>query len=90
MSAQTRGLGSYEAGLIEKAVPYWQQAGQRAITRSAHMEAMTHLRQGLEMLQTLPETPQRLQREVNMSIALGASLMATKGYAAPEVGETYM
>jgi predicted ATPase len=37
----------------------------------------------------LPETRQRLQREVNMDITLGASLLATKGYAAPEVGETY-
>src|SRR5262249_6377619 len=78
-----------EAGLVEKAVPYWYHAGQSAIQRSAHVEAIAHLRQGLEMLQTLPETPQRLQREVHMSIALGASLMATQGYAAPAVGETY-
>src|SRR5262249_45955893 len=39
---------------------------------------------------TLPETPQRLQRAVDMHIALGVSLIATKGYAAPEVGEIYM
>ena len=38
-----------------------------------------HLRQGLELLQTLPETPERIQREVDMYIALGASLLATKG-----------
>src|SRR5262249_4486963 len=44
----------------------------------------------LELLQTLPETPERRQREVDMHIALGASLLATKGYAAPEVGEIYM
>src|SRR5262249_20855369 len=58
--------------------------------RSAHVEAIAHLRQGLELLQTLPETPQRLQREVDMLLALGASLIATKGQAAPEVGQTYM
>jgi class 3 adenylate cyclase len=78
-----------EAGLIEKAVPYWQQAGQRAIERSAHTEAISHLTKGLELLKTLPETPQRLQREVDIHITLGASLLATKGYAAPEVGEIY-
>jgi predicted ATPase len=78
-----------EAGLTEKAVHYWYQAGQSAIQRSAHVEAIAHLRQGLALLQTLPETPQRLQREVDMHIALGASLIATKGYAAPEVGQTY-
>src|SRR5206468_10249013 len=61
-----------EAGLTEKAVHYWYQAGQSAIQRSAHVEAISHLRTGLELLQTLPETPQRLQREVDMLIALGA------------------
>src|SRR5215471_1011320 len=64
-----------EAGLYEQAVPYWHQAGQRAIERSAHVEAIAHLRQGLALLQTLPETPQRLQREVDMLIAMGASLL---------------
>jgi predicted ATPase len=78
-----------EAGLAEKAVHYWYQAGQTAIQRSAHVEAIAHLRQGLVLLQTLPETRERVQREVDMSIALGASLIAAKGYAAAEVGETY-
>jgi class 3 adenylate cyclase/predicted ATPase len=78
-----------EAGLTEQAVHYWYQAGQSAVKRSAHVEAIAHVRQGLILLETFPETPQRLQREVDMHIALGASLLATKGYAAPEVGETY-
>src|SRR5262249_41368265 len=78
-----------EAGLIAQAVGYWQKASQRAVPRSAHVEAISHLTTGLALLKTLPETSQRLQREVDMHIALGASLLATKGYAAPEVGETY-
>jgi class 3 adenylate cyclase/predicted ATPase len=78
-----------EAGLTEKAVYYWHQAGQRASERSAHVEAISHLRTGLALLQTLPETPERVQREVDMLIALGASLRATKGTGTLEVGETY-
>jgi predicted ATPase len=78
-----------EAGLVEQAVGSWQKAGQSAVQRSAYMEAIAHLRQGLALLETFPETPQRLQREVNMYIALGVSLIATKGAAAPEVGQTY-
>jgi predicted ATPase len=78
-----------EAGPTEKAVYYWYQAGQSAVQRSAHVEAISHLTTGLELLQTLPEAPQRLAREVDMLIALGASLLATKGYAAPEVEQTY-
>ena len=78
-----------EAGLTEKAVHYWHHAGQSAIERSAHVETISHLTKGLELLQTLPETPQRLQHEVDMLIALGASLRATKGQASPEVEQTY-
>jgi predicted ATPase len=79
-----------EAGLLAQAVGYWHKAGQRAIERSSHAEAMSHLTKRLELLQTLPETPERTRREVDMLLALGASLIATKGWAAPEVGETYM
>jgi predicted ATPase len=78
-----------EAGLIEQAVSYWHKAAQRAAERSAHVEAISHLHTGLELLQTLPETPQRLQREVDMHITLGASLLATKGHGAPEAGQAY-
>jgi TOMM system kinase/cyclase fusion protein len=78
-----------EAGLTGQAVAYWYKAGQRASERSAHIEAIAHLRQGLELLKTLPETRERLEREVDMLIALGASLHATKGTGALEVGETY-
>jgi predicted ATPase len=42
------------------------------------------------LLQTLPETLERTQREVDMHIALGASLLAVQGFAAREVGETYI
>jgi predicted ATPase len=78
-----------EAALSEKAVPYWHHAGQRASERSAHVEAISHLRTGLALLQTLLETPERLQHEVDLLIALGASLRATQGTGALEVGETY-
>jgi predicted ATPase len=73
----------------EKAIHYWHHAGQRAIKRSAHVEAMSHLRTGLALLQTRPETPQRLAHEVDMLIALGASLRATKGSGASETQQTY-
>ena len=50
---------STEAGLTEQAVHYCHHAGQQASERSAHVEAITHLRQGLALLQTLPETSER-------------------------------
>jgi predicted ATPase len=78
-----------EAGLTEKAVHYWHHAGQNTMQRSAHAEAIAHLTKGLDLLQTLRETPERTQREVDLLIALGASLRATQGTGALEVGETY-
>jgi TOMM system kinase/cyclase fusion protein len=78
-----------EAGDTVQAIGYWQQAGQRAIERSAHVEAITHLTTGLALLKALPETSERTQQELSLYIALGIPLIATKGYAAPEVGHVY-
>jgi class 3 adenylate cyclase len=63
-----------EAGLITQAIPYWQKAGQRASQRSAHIEAISHLTKGLELLKILPDTPERAQRELTLQLALGALL----------------
>jgi predicted ATPase len=46
-----------EAGLSALAVAYWQRAGKRASERSAYVEAISHLRKGLEVLQMLSDTP---------------------------------
>ena len=77
------------AGCSAQAVGYWQQAGQRAIQRSANVEAIAHLRQGIELLTTLPATPERVQAELTLQTTLGPALMTTRGFAAPEVAATY-
>ena len=78
-----------EAGRIAQAVPYWQQAGHRASRRSANVEAIGHLTQGLEVLQALPDTPERTEQELTLLATLGPVLMLTKGWAAPEVKAVY-
>jgi predicted ATPase len=78
-----------EAGLSAQAIIYWQRAGQRAIDRSAYAEAIGHLNKGLEVLDSLPDTPERAQRELALQTALGLVLTATRGHGAPEVGRTY-
>src|SRR5262249_33328423 len=78
-----------EASLAAQALPYWQRAGQRARQRSAHAEAVAHLTQGLAVLTTLPETPARRQQELDLQVALGPALSATKGYAAPDAERAY-
>ena len=44
-----------EAGRIEQAIPYWQQAGERAARHSANVEAIGHFTKALDVLRTLPE-----------------------------------
>ncbi len=78
-----------EAGLGALAVDYWQRAGQRALQRSAYMEAINHCTMALELLATLPDTPERRRQELDVHTALGPALIATKGYAAPDVERAY-
>jgi class 3 adenylate cyclase/predicted ATPase len=78
-----------EAGLAAQAVPYWQRAGQRAIERSANIEAISHLTKGLEALKTLPETPERHQQELTLQLTLASPLLMIKGHTAPEVEQAY-
>jgi predicted ATPase len=77
------------SGNTPKAVVYLHLAGQQAVQHSANAEAITHLTAALELLKTLPDTPERLQQELTLQIALGVPLTATKGLAAPEVERTY-
>jgi predicted ATPase len=78
-----------EAGLIAQAIPYWQQAGQRAIQRSAHAEAVSHFTKGLGLLKTVPETPERIRQELTLQTALSSALVVTKGLGAHEVRKAY-
>src|SRR5207245_6790584 len=72
-----------------KAIQYLQQAGENALRRSAYREATDLFTKGLELLQTLPAAPERTQQELTLQTALGSALIATKGYAAPEVERAY-
>src|SRR5262249_17793515 len=74
------------SGNTEKAVEYLGLAGQQAVQRSAHSEAVAHFTEALSLLSVLPESAQRTQRELALQVALGAPLALTRGYAAPEVG----
>src|SRR5207247_3305294 len=52
-------------------------------------EAVRALTTGPELAKTLPRTPERAQQEPLLQTALAPALMATRGYAAPEVEKAY-
>ncbi|MCB0196298.1 MAG: AAA family ATPase [Anaerolineae bacterium] len=73
----------------QEAVRYWQQAGQRAVAQSANKEAIHHFNQALDLLEFLLPSTESRQQELQLRIALGAPLLMTKGYVAPEVETNY-
>ena len=74
---------------VIKAVEYLGRAGQQALQRSAHADAISSLKAALGLLQRLPDSPERVQRELHLQLALGAALIAVKGWAAPEVERVF-
>ena len=72
-----------------KAVQYHGQAAQNALHRGALHETMAHATTSGSLLQRLAATPERHQQELTLQMALGASLQATQGYAAPEAEHAY-
>src|SRR5262249_51252892 len=77
------------AANYRQAARYLQQAADNAIRRSAYREAVAVARHGLELLAALPDTGERVRDELALHITLGVPLIATEGYAAPEVGDVY-
>jgi class 3 adenylate cyclase/predicted ATPase len=75
-----------EAGLVEKGVGYWLKAGRRSRSRSADSEAIGHLTKGVALLESLKESRERNDRELELLTTLGPAYIAARGYAAPEVG----
>ena len=78
-----------EANQTERAVAFWLKAGQRAAKTQANLEAIGHLRRGLEVVERNLELPDRDRIEVALRIELGICLISAKGYAVGEVEENY-
>jgi class 3 adenylate cyclase/tetratricopeptide (TPR) repeat protein len=78
-----------EGGLAEKAVPYWLRAGRLAANRSANIEAIAHLKSGLDCVQTISPGESRSRFELLLQLALGGPLIATKGFASREAEAAY-
>jgi predicted ATPase len=72
-----------------QAAAHFLRATENAVCVCASREAVVLARRGLALLQTLPDTPERGRQERALLLALGVSLVATQGFASPEVEQTY-
>jgi class 3 adenylate cyclase len=73
------------AGLFEAAIPYWRRAGELAMQRFALREAITHLNNGMLLIEKLPPGPQRDLMELELRTVLGPAVVAQHGWAQGEV-----
>ncbi len=76
------------AELRGPAIACWQLAGQCALQRSASAEAIAHLGKGLDLLDEMPDTPDRASQELMLRIALGQAQVMSAGYGARELEPT--
>jgi class 3 adenylate cyclase len=67
-----------------KALLYLTLAGKQALERAAFAESQTLLQNGLQLVDTRPESLERDASEFELASALVQVLMRTKGFAAPE------
>lgn len=78
-----------KAQIIEKAIHYLQNAGERAIQLSAYREGITHLTKGLKLLENLPDTAEREQHELGLLLALGIAWQGLLGAQPDEIVDTF-
>ena len=76
-----------EAGETEPAIAEWSRAGKAAEARNAFKEALESYQQALALLNTLPESPERDLRELELRQSIVRMLYITRGYSAPETIE---
>lgn len=78
-----------EAGISHKAIDYLRLSGEKAERLSASEEAISHFRNALALCATMSDTLERDQIELGLIMALGAQLVATRGYSSAEVEQIY-
>jgi class 3 adenylate cyclase/tetratricopeptide (TPR) repeat protein len=72
-----------------KAIEYLERAAQQALQRCSYAVAIARISNGMEFLKVLPDDATRVGQELSFQIILGTSLMASRGWAAPEVERAF-
>jgi class 3 adenylate cyclase/predicted ATPase len=78
-----------EAANHQQAIQCWFKSGQRAFSHSANVEAIASYRKALQLVNALPETPERTKQEIDIQLAMGIPLIAVQGYASAETCEAF-
>lgn len=80
----------FEAGRdFERAVRYRTEAGETALRQHGYRQAVEHATRALTLLDALPPSADRARREMTIQTLLGAAVIATSGWASPDVARAY-
>ncbi len=74
-----------EAGRVERAIEFREQAGARAVARCANAEAVAHFEAAIAALQSLPPSRERDRRELLLRVQLSVPLIALHGFGSTAV-----
>ncbi|WP_217359013.1 ATP-binding protein [Ruegeria arenilitoris] len=77
------------AGMSAEAIDHRYLAGQRAVQRSANIEANTQLSLAIEQLSDLTQSVERDRKEIEIQVLRAGVLRSTAGIAADETGAVY-
>jgi DNA-binding SARP family transcriptional activator/predicted ATPase len=77
------------AGMPEQAIPFYHRAAMVVQRVGANEEAILILEKALELHQMLAEGPERDRFELDLQMALGVSLVISRGYSSPEAIRAY-
>lgn len=77
------------AGDLDQAIADWSRAGSDSFGRAAYREALRTFKRALGLVEGLEPTAARQQLEMGALIGLGSTLLATRGWAVPEVEATF-
>lgn len=74
------------AGLTDRAIDLWEAASKIAIARPAFDEAISHLRQAIDLIRPKVDTREiaAIERALSLQIQLGMTLLVRRGYGASE------
>ncbi len=78
-----------QGGEVTAAIHAWLKAGRQASTRSAFVEAITHLETAMGLLGELPENRSRAELELQLQQALANACIAAKGFGADETTRAF-
>src|SRR5262245_17206667 len=77
------------AELPEKATVYWLEAGKDAMRRSAPLEAIAHLNEGLQTLTRWPKRAQTFGVEIELQLHMAMSYIGLEGWSGRHTDAAY-